>query len=277
MLIAQLSDIHVCARGQLYEGVADANRLLADTIEQLNGLDPRPDLVIISGDLVNRGEAEEYDMLVGLLGALTAPYLVVPGNHDRREPFLAAFAHSHPYLPSEGPLHYCIETHPLRIVALDTSVPGQDHGYIDEVGLNWLRTTLAARPDKPTLIVMHHPPFISGIPYMDACRLMDAAPLESVLLGASRIEAVLCGHVHRPMMRCWAGTVAMTCPSTVTAIDLQLYPGGRPSFHLGPVGYMLHRWHVEDGLVSHVCDIGHAPGPYPFLNEEGEEAYDRMG
>ncbi len=263
MLIAQLSDIHVRPRGQLYKGVADSNRMFTEAIEHLYALDRKPDLVLLTGDLVDEGHPDEYAMVLELLGALTIPHLVIPGNHDHRENFRATFA-DHAYLPAQGPLHYCIDEHPVRIVALDSTVPGRHHGHVDPAGLSWLRSVLEANPRKPTLVIMHHPPFVSGIPYMDEYRYFEADALGDVLRSFTNIEAVLCGHVHRPMTRRWAGTLVSTCPSTTTEIALQLSPGAAPQSFMGPPACMLHLWDPAHGLVSHTSYIGTYPGPYSF-------------
>ena len=264
MLIAQLSDMHVRPCGQLYRGVVDSNRTLSEAIDHLHGLDRRPDLVLLSGDLVDEGHSDEYAMTVELLSGLVIPYLVVPGNHDNRDNFRAAFS-NHTYLPTSGPLHYCIDDHALRLVVLDSCRPGQHHGHIDAAGLSWLQSTLAADPRKPTVVVMHHPPFVSGISCLDEYRLVDAAPLEQVIRAQSNIEAVLCGHVHRAMAKRWAGTVVLTCPSTATEIGLTLNPGAQPQSSVGPSASLLHLWSAEHGLVSHTSHIGQYEGPYAFM------------
>ncbi|HSV54169.1 MAG TPA: metallophosphoesterase [Burkholderiaceae bacterium] len=87
MLIAQLSDVHVRRKGELYKGVVDSNRMFAEAIAHLQSLDRRPDLVLLTGDLVDEGHADEYANLCKLLKALELPYLVVPGNHDERVNF----------------------------------------------------------------------------------------------------------------------------------------------------------------------------------------------
>jgi 3',5'-cyclic AMP phosphodiesterase CpdA len=248
----------------LYKGVADSNRMLREAIDHLQGLDRRPDLVLLTGDLVDEGHPDEYANALELLQPLDIPYLVAAGNHDHRDCLRAAFA-GHAYLPRQGPLHYCIDEYPVRIVVLDSCPPGQHHGHIDGEGLDWLQATLAANPLKPTVVVMHHPPFVSGIAYLDDYRYIDAAPLESVFRSFSNIEAVLCGHVHRSMVRRWAGTVVAACPSTTTQIALQLKPDAAPQSYLGPPVCMLHLWHDAHGLVSHTSYIGKYPGPYPFF------------
>ncbi|MBP6900582.1 MAG: phosphodiesterase [Burkholderiaceae bacterium] len=264
MLIAQLSDLHIRPRGQLYKGLVDSNAMFAQAIAHLHGLDRRPDLVLISGDLVDEGDVDEYTMLAELLQPLQLPLLLMPGNHDSRDALRQAFA-GHHYLPAHGPLHWCDDRHALRIVALDSCVPGQHHGHIDAQGLDWLARTLAADRHKPTLVLLHHPPLVSGIAYLDEYRCFGEQALAEVITSAGNVEAVLCGHVHRAMFRRWAGTVLASCPSTTTQIALQLRADARPQSYAGPAACLLHLWQPGEGLVSHVSHIGPQPGPYPFF------------
>jgi 3',5'-cyclic AMP phosphodiesterase CpdA len=264
VLVAQISDTHICRAGELYKGVSDSNGKLRDAIAHFYRLDLRPDLVLLTGDIACDGAAEEYDVARELLRELTIPLMVIPGNHDDREAFRAAFS-DHEYLPKAGPLHYAIYAPPLRIIGLDSSVPGKHHGAIEPLGLEWLAATLAADTTTPTLVMMHHPPFVSGIPYMDPYRYIEDDVLGSLLGRFANIEAVLCGHVHRPMIRRWAGTVVMACPSTTTEIALQLQADAKPQSFQGPSACMLHLWNPEVGLVSHTSYIGKYPGPYPFF------------
>jgi 3',5'-cyclic AMP phosphodiesterase CpdA len=263
MLIAQLSDTHIRPAGQLYQGVVDSNRMFQDAVEHVYGLDRRPDLILLTGDLVDHGKPAEYLHARDMLSRLDIPYLVIPGNHDHRENFRAAFA-DHAYLPAEGPLHYCIDQYPVRIVGLDSCVPGKHHGHIDGAGLEWLARVLEKDTRKPTMIMMHHPPFATGIPYMDEYGCFEAGRLAAVVERFGNIEMLVCGHVHRPMLRRWAGTVACSCPSTTTEIDLQLNPLARPQSHVGPRACMLHLFDAGHGFVSHVSQIGKFAGPYEF-------------
>ena len=263
MLIAQLSDPHIRPKGVLYHGVVDSNAGLVAAIEHLVALDRRPDLVLLTGDLVDHGQPAEYDALREILAELPIPFLVIPGNHDDRENFRAAFA-DHAYLPRSGPLHYCVDDHPVRIVGLDSTVPGDHHGHIDDAGLDWLAGTLSEDPTKPTLVMLHHPPFVCGIPYLDEYRYFDGAALRGVIERFDNVELVLCGHVHRAMLKRWAGTVICACPSTATQIDLALVASAQPSSHSGPRAFMLHLWDEHAGLISHTSQIGEFEGPYAF-------------
>jgi 3',5'-cyclic AMP phosphodiesterase CpdA len=264
VLIAQLSDIHVRPRGLLYKGLVDSNRMFSEAIEHLHELDRTPDLVLLSGDLVDEGHPDEYAMVQELLRPLKAPLLILPGNHDQRQALLDAFP-GHIYLPASGPLHYCCDDYPVRIVALDSCPPGKHHGEIDSRGLAWLYDTLAMDRNKPTLVLLHHPPFVCGIPYLDDYRYVDHEPLASVIGAFTHVEAVLCGHVHRPMFRRWAGTVVAACPSTATQIALQFRGDASPRSYVGPPACLLHLWDPAQGLVSHTSYIGKYPGPLPFF------------
>lgn len=263
MLIGQLSDLHIRPKGRLYHGVADSNRMLSEAIQHLHQLDRRPDLLLLTGDLVDEGQPDEYAVARELLAELAIPYLVIPGNHDHRENLRTAFA-DHAYLPSSGPLHYCVDHHPVRIIGLDSSVPGLHHGAIDRSGLDWLHSTLASDTLKPTVVMLHHPPFVCGIPYMDSYRYMEPEPLAEVLGAFGNIELVLCGHVHRPMLKRWAGTVVCACPSSTTEIALRFAPGAKPASFMGPPACMLHLWDEVHGMVSHTSYIGSFAGPYAF-------------
>lgn len=264
MLIAQLSDPHVRARGVLYQDVADSNAHFADAIASLHALDPRPDLVLLSGDLVDTGTAAEYANLRALLDRLAIPSLVIPGNHDDREAFRAAFG-DRGELPRSGPMHYAAGAHgAVRIVALDVTLPGRHHGAVDEAAAQWLDATLAQEPARPTVVVMHQPPFDTGVPYLDLYACHGGERLAAVVSRHRQVERIVCGHVHRFMVLRFAGTLLCTAPSTTTAIALRLRPDAQPASHLEPPAFLLHHWRPGTGLVSHFVPIGTFPGPYPF-------------
>ncbi len=264
MLIAQLSDPHVRPHGVLYQGVADSNAHFAAAIAQLASFDPRPDLVLLSGDLVDHGTAPEYAAMRSLLRRLAIPLLVIPGNHDDREAFRDAFR-DHAYLPPTGPMHYAVGTHgPVRIVALDVTLPGLHHGAVDPDAARWLDETLAAEPTRPTVVMMHQPPFATGVPYLDLYACRDEGRLAAVLSRHRQVERLVCGHVHRFMLLRFGDTLLCTAPSTTTAIALQLRPDARPASHLEPPAFLLHHWRAEVGLVTHFVPVGAFPGPYPF-------------
>jgi 3',5'-cyclic-AMP phosphodiesterase len=263
MLIAQLSDLHVRPDGMLYQGVVDSNAQLAAAIAHVNGLDPRPDLVLLTGDLVEKGTAPEYIKLRELLSALAIPSLIIPGNHDDPADFREAFR-DHDYLPGNGPMHYVAEEGAVRIVAFDVTIPGLHHGLVDEDSARWLDETLAAEPDRPTIVMMHQPPFDTGVPYLDLYACREGGRLAAVVARHRQVERIVCGHVHRFMMLRFGGTLLCTAPSTTTAIALRLRPDAQPASHLEPPAFLLHHWRPDTGLVTHFLPVGAFPGPYPF-------------
>src|SRR5687768_5085510 len=124
LLIAQLSDLHISTPGSENDRFFKTPEHLERAVGHLNGLSPRPDLVLVTGDLVERGHADEYRRLRRMLDMLTMPYFVIPGNHDDRRALREGFA-DHRYLRSDSAfIHYVVEGWAVRLIALDTVIPG---------------------------------------------------------------------------------------------------------------------------------------------------------
>ena len=269
-LIAQVSDLHLKAGGKLSYGVVDTLAALRRAVDHLNASLPRPDIVVISGDLVDFGHPDEYAVLRPELERLTMPCYLVPGNHDEREHLLAAFA-DHTYLPPspEAPPDWVVDSHPVRLIGLDTTIPGSHGGQVQDSQLLWLEAQLALRSQVPTVLVLHHPPFISGIGHMDREPFHNAAALESLIGRHPQVERLLCGHLHRAIQRRFGGSLSCVCPGVSHQIVLDLQPNAPAHFNLEPPGYLLHHWHAEHGLVTHAGVFGEYPGPYPFYDANG--------
>lgn len=267
MLIAQITDTHLKLPGKLAYGRVDTAAMLRACVSALLSLDPQPDLIVHTGDLADFGRPEEYAHLKEILAPLRAPILAVPGNHDEREAMRAAFA-ADSYLPASGFLHYAEQRGPLRFIGLDTVVPGKGGGELCAERLRWLEATLAQEPETPTVVLMHHPPFLTGITHMDRLGLAGREGFAATMRRHAQVKAVLCGHVHRPTFARVGGRAAMICPSPAHQVALDLRPEGPSAFRLEPPGYMLHRWQDRE-LVSHVAVLGDWPGPYPFFDPTG--------
>lgn len=267
MLIAQVTDTHIKLPGKLAYRRVDTAAMLAACVQSLLRLDPAPDLLVVTGDLVDLGLPEEYAHLRALLAPLPMPIVVVPGNHDGRDALRQAFAGAG-YLPATGFLHFAIDDYPLRIIGLDTLRPGEGGGELCAERLDWLEAQLAAVPSAPTLLLMHHPPFLTGIGHMDKIGLTGREAFAAILARHPQVEAVLCGHLHRTIHARVGGRPALTCPSPAHQVALDLRAAAPSCFRLEPPGYMLHRWQ-EGALVSHVAPIGDYPGPYPFFAPDG--------
>jgi 3',5'-cyclic-AMP phosphodiesterase len=246
-LLAQLSDPHIGA------GWADGDPVarLAAAVESVRAV-RQPDAVLVSGDLADSGADGEYEQVRELLAPLQAPVYVLPGNHDERDGL-----HRHFGVPgADGELvQYSVDLGPVRLVVLDTTRPGEDAGDLGAERLEWLDAELAAAPELPTLVAMHHPPVLTGIPAWDelGLPLADRRALGDVIERHGQVRRLVGGHVHRAITGDLAGRPVLTVPST--------YVQGRLNFAAQqieladePAGFALHA--VVDGeVVSHVQPV----------------------
>ncbi|WP_028204222.1 phosphodiesterase [Paraburkholderia nodosa] len=272
MLLAQISDLHIKPPGALAYRRVDTAASLARTIARLNALTPRPDAVLMTGDLVDQGSVEEYQHLKSLLDTLEIPYWLLIGNHDAREPLREVFA-ERPELREGGEfIQYAVDLGALRVIALDSMQPGQSAGTLCAARLAWLAQQLDAARGKPVIVALHHPPFDCGIGHMDAIRLDDAAAqaLEALVAQHPNVERVLCGHVHRPMFVRFGGTIAAAVPAPAHQVTLDLAPDAPSTFTLEPPAFALHRYDPQGGIVTHHGYVDTFDGPYPFYEPSGE-------
>jgi 3',5'-cyclic AMP phosphodiesterase CpdA len=264
MLIAQLSDMHLRSEGQLLYDRIDTAAYLERAVAHVMKLDPRPDVVVMTGDLVEAGKPEEYARLRRLIAPLSMPVYVIPGNHDAREALRAAFADKG-YFPESGFLQYAVEDWPVRLIALDTLVDGKPHGALCEQRLSWLEARLEEQPGKPAMLFMHHPPFDCGIETFDRSRLLQGDQgLADLVRKYDNVERVACGHVHRPIQVRWSGSMASIAPSTAHQATLDLHDRSSLSMMMEPPAIALHQWRPNTGLVTHVSYVGEFDGPKPF-------------
>jgi 3',5'-cyclic-AMP phosphodiesterase len=269
--IAQISDLHIKAPGKLAYGRVDTAKALERCIAAVNEFAPAPDFVVISGDLADTPSLEEYDHLKRLLAPLKPPFAAIPGNHDSREMMRSAFPNA-AYVHSCGPLNQKIDIGGLDLLLLDSSVPGKPHGELDAATLQWLDAALGSSNDRPAVLVLHHPPFVTGIWHMDRQNLQNAAELAAIVERHPRVRHIATGHVHRATLTMFAGRPCTICPVTNHAVDLDLDQLRKPSFRVEPTAFHLHAWFpgAEFGsLVTHHVPIGNFDGPHPFFGSDG--------
>ena len=164
MLVAQISDLHVAEGRGLAFNVADGALLLEKTVAHLALLPQKPDCVVVSGDISVNGQSGGYTLVAEALSTLAMPVYVLPGNHDRRENLVAGLGQYCPADAAVAPyLCYSIEHFPLRLVFFDGTRPGSHSGHFDAPVAQWLEDTLAAQPQRPTLVFTHHPPFFTAL------------------------------------------------------------------------------------------------------------------
>lgn len=271
LLIAQISDLHIKRPGVLAYGEVDTAAALTRCVATLNAFRPRPELVVISGDLADTPVAEEYEHLNRLLAPLEIGFAAVPGNHDSRELMRAALPKGG-YAQSSGALNSLHAIGPLDLVLLDSSVPGKPHGELEAPTLAWLDATLALSSTRPALIFLHHPPFVTGIHHMDVQNLRNAGALANVLRRHPRARLVAAGHVHRAALTQFFGVPATICPAPNHAVALDLEESFPPSFKVEPPAFHLHTWFSGEqfgDLITHHVPIGDFPGPFPFFGRDG--------
>ena len=189
-------------------------------------------------------------MLRSYLSLLDQPYFLVPGNHDNRENLRAAFA-DFPHIGKAGDfINYTVEEYPVRLIGLDTLLPGSESGILCDQRLDWLDTTLTNSLKHRTLLFMHHPPFMSGLPKMDKMKLKGSEKFGEVLQKHSQIEMILCGHLHRPVQTIWKNIPTLVATSISKQFLLNLGREEMEAKTPEPVGLYLHLL-TEEGLVTH--------------------------
>jgi len=245
VLVAQISDTHILSPESDQPAANLRADCLARCVADINR--QQPDVVILTGDTVQHGSPREYAWLRELLDPLEAPLYVVPGNRDDNDVLRAAFA-DFAYLPQTGDfLHYVIEDHDVRLVGLDSTLSGERKGHFCARRQDWLEQTLREQSDRPALLFIHHPPFDVGDHYVGGYRQPEEAVALADIVGRHpQVVGLLCGHVHWPVQREWAGTEARIMPSV--AIDVR--KGVDEEAAAGRPIYLLHRLSGAARLVS---------------------------
>ncbi|HXF31527.1 MAG TPA: phosphodiesterase [Solirubrobacterales bacterium] len=244
-LLLQLSDTHL---GADWHGL-DPDECLLRAVEAVLDLSQRPDALVVSGDLTQNGTPEEYQRVRELLAPLDLEPHVLPGNHDLRGPMREAFG-----LPGEGAEHasHAVDLGPLRLVCLDSTIPGAEAGALDEGRIEWLDAALGEEREKPTVLAMHHPPLSTAIPSFDAIGLAPEwrAALGEVLARHPQVTRIIAGHVHRVIAAELAGRAVLSIPSTYLQAKLEFAPAAI-EMAPDPPGFAIHA--LRDGaLTSHV-------------------------
>jgi Icc protein len=265
MLIAHLSDLHAVPDAGATRAGFEADAALHNAFRALHALDPPPDLIVLSGDVAEEGEAQAYARTAERLRALKRPVVAVPGNHDSDAEFAVFLRalNAQSRLPAP-PLCSVRDFAALRVIGLASQQPLTSAGALSDETLAWLDATLTDAPGRPTLIVVHHPPFRCGIGFMDRIRLVDgAAQLECIVAAHPQVLALLCGHHHRAMETLFGGRPCYVAPALSYAVSLDLRPGGEGGYTPEPAAFRLLHY---DGrrLVSHLAYVEAEGAPRPF-------------
>jgi len=237
-VIAQLSDVHI---GGPSAGSGDR---FSTALGEINAMTRVPDLVLLTGDLTDHGSADEWNELLDRLAVLQAPWEAIAGNHDHAIAELAG--------------HRAIDAGPLRLVLMNSS----SEVFTDD-DQTWLDTELFAHPDRPTIIAIHHPPFETGIWWMDCAGLTGRELFEDVVRRHPQVIKVLSGHVHRPIQTNWGSCSLWVSPATSVAIAVDLDARHDPAESAEAPSFSLHAY-TGNGIVSHVVPVGTAATRSPI-------------
>ena len=261
LTIAQITDLHITNGSQPVEQARNAARLRT-ALEHILQLKPAPAAILVTGDLVDLGQPDEYASLKEILAVTDIPMYFGVGNHDSREVFREAFPDTP--VDENGFIQYTVMVGDLRVVMCDT-LEGKEHGGFCEKRAAWLARTLDEMPDTPTVLALHHPPVPSGIVWMDE---PPDAPwlkrLAAVLKGRSQIQGLICGHMHRAYNGLFAGQVVSVSSATSIQLALDLrpidlrVPDHRELLTERAPGYTLLVWNNQS-LSMHSCPAGKFP------------------
>ena len=261
LTIAQITDLHVTTDTDPVNRWRNVERL-RHVLKSIHALKPRPVAIIASGDLVDRGEPEEYAELLELLRHVEIPIYFGVGNHDRRAPLLAALGDRGVQTDPNGFVQYALDLGDLRVVVCDTLDEASEGGAFCADRAAWLAATLDKAPAQPTVIALHHPPIASGIRWMDPDPgAAWIARLADTIRGRDQVRVVICGHVHRAFSGVLAGRPVAAAPATSIQLTLDLtpvdmhHPDGREMLVEEPPGFAVVMAH-EGQVNTHVCVAG---------------------
>lgn len=251
MLIAQISDTHIALDS------SDAGRRIRDfeaTIADINALDPAPDVIVHTGDIVHNGRPDEYARALSILAAARAPVYVLAGNKDNRENLRAAFSSGGYLGPNARFIDYAIEDFPVRLIAVDTLHAQGNKGDFCSERAERLTEMIGAEITKPIAVFAHHPPFEVLVgPDRLHFETEDAMlRLRQTLRDSRRVAAVFCGHVHRAAEGSIGSIPAIVMPCVATPLRRGEYPDRMKA---SPI-YYLHRFDPDCGFVTSARVVG---------------------
>ena len=256
-VIAHISDTHLLAGSKPLYGAVDTDATVARALEQLERSETRPEAIIITGDLADVGEPDAYERLKKLIEPaaerMGSQTIWVMGNHDERAPFASILLGEEPSTATQDRVY---NVGGLRIIALDSSVPGYHHGDLSTEQLAWLRDELATPAPHGTILALHHPPIPTPIELMALIELDHQAELAEVVRG-SDVRAILAGHLHYSTSGTFAGIPVSVSAATCYTIDTSAEPGTLAGINGGQTFNLVHVY--ADQVVHSIVPIGNAP------------------
>lgn len=245
MIIAHISDTHIAL------DTPDADRRIRDfedTIADINKLDPQPDVIVHSGDIVHNGRPDEYAKATAILAKTRAPVYVLPGNKDNRENLRTAFSGQGYFAPDAAFIDYAIEDYPVRLIALDTLSEGNNRGEFGSERIARLKKLTDAETMKPIIVFTHHPPFEVpvGPDPINFVKPEEMSELREALQQSGRVIGVFSGHVHRAT----GGHVGKIPATVVPCIATTLRKGDFPAEMKERPIYYIYKFNPASGFTT---------------------------
>jgi Icc protein len=253
-LLIQITDTHILPRGELLYGKVDTAKHLRESVAEINLMEPQPDLVMITGDLVEKPSDDTYTHFDELIAPLKVPVYLIPGNHD--DPLVMAqhFGGTERFPGSDPCFQYAVEHFDFRILALNSHFDGSELPDYGERRLHWLEKALD-KSDRPVLIAIHHPPMRTGIEFIDMVGPEWYQGLGELLSRHPQVQMIICGHGHVDLL----GRIGTVPVFMAGSMAHQLIAGRvidrAPAFDAARVAPVLHQW-LDGSFVS-----GYNPWP----------------
>jgi len=264
--LLHLSDPHLLGGPQALHGVVDSEARLRQLFDEVGASGARPEAVIFTGDLADRGEAEAYAKLRAIVDpacqALGAEVIWAMGNHDDRANFRTGLLDQP---ADDSPVDHTYFIDGLRIITLDTSVPGYHHGELSSAQLDWLASELATPAPDGTILALHHPPVPSVLDLAVLVELRGQAELAGVLRN-SDVRTILGGHLHYSTTATFAGIPVSVASATCYTQDLNVPVGGTRGRDGGQAFNLVHVY--EHTIVHSVVLLGDTPAVGELVSAE---------
>ncbi|MFD7009726.1 MULTISPECIES: phosphodiesterase [Rhodococcus] len=272
--ILHVSDTHFVTDGALLHDCVDSDANLSRLFERLEKTGQRPEAIVFTGDLADRGEPEAYVRLRRIVEPaaqrLGAKVIWVMGNHDARPAFRSGLLDTE---PTQDSIDAVVDVNGLRIIVLDSTVPGFHHGLISDEQLTWLTDVLAEPAPHGTLLALHHPPVPGLLDAIESVELKEQHRLETVLAGTD-VRGILAGHLHYSTTCTFAGIPVSVASATCYTQDL-LVDEGSIRGQDGAQGFnMVHLY--RDRVLHTVVPLDVSPTVYEMTADDIRQSIEQL-
>ena len=238
--LIQLSDLHLVPPGKLTSKVLDTNAILEETINEIlrkKDYFGKIECVVVTGDVSDDGSIESYLSAHEKLIKLTVPVLVIPGNHDLRNPMREVFNEHVEFSTHSSQFDWVFKYEETVIVGLDSLVEGENFGFLEKTSLEFLSNQLSIHNGSDIVLLIHHPPIKTGIYFMDKIGLTNSSDLAECLKVTNHPVRILCGHVHGVYHGLLGIHPVVSAPSVCSAFEFNRKKFAPVGFNRGPTGY----------------------------------------